>query len=263
MNRSTVSDDSHSDYREFQSQARAAMTDGVWTRRLSGPRFVPFSEREMRTDIPREVIDLISDGKHYYSYRGIPLAKDPFDKALYEVLLYEVKPQTILEFGSFAGGSAVWLADLAKTFELDTHVYSMDIDLGLVVAEARQHPGVTFIQGDCNKVANTLTADMLSKLPHPLVVIDDAHVNVVEVCEHLHRHAMQAGDYLIMEDTIPCIPASFNTDRMADVDWGDWKWQELNLFLERHAAEYLVDRYYTDFFGYNATWNWNGFFKRV
>lgn len=263
MPRSTVCDDSHSDYRRFQSDAQATMVAGVWTQRLDGPRFVPFTERSMRSDLPREVIDLISQGKHYYSYRGIPLAKDPFDKALYEVLLFELRPRTIIEFGSFAGGSAVWLADLSRTFELETHVYSIDIDLSLVSPEARDHAHVTFLEGDCRRIAETLPADMLAAMPHPLLVIDDAHVNTPGVCEHFHRHALQPGDYLVMEDTIPCIPASFNADRMQEVDWGDWKWKGLIPFLERHESEYLIDRYYTDFFGYNATWNWNGFLKRV
>ena len=263
MNQPIVKDDSHSDYQGFQEQARALMAEGVWTNRFADERFVRFDSREMRSDMPREAIDLISKGKHYFSYRGIPLAKDPFDKALYEVLFYEVKPRTVIEFGAFAGGSAVWMADLLKTFELEGHVYSFDIDLGLVVPAALEHPGVTFRQGDCNQIAAMLPAEMLAELPHPWIVVDDAHVNMVEVCEHLHGHGMQPGDYLVMEDTIPCIPASFNEGEMPDVDWGDWKWNDLLPFLEKHASEYLVDRYYTDFFGYNGTWNWNGFFKRV
>ena len=47
------------------------------------------------------------------------------------------------------------------------------------------------------------------------------------------------------------------------VDWGDWKWDEIRDFFVRHPEDYQVDRYFTDFFGYNTTWNWNGFLRRM
>jgi cephalosporin hydroxylase len=108
---------------------------------------------------------------------------------------------------------------------------------------------------------------MLRELPHPLVVIDDAHVNIAGVYRHFHEHALQEGDYLVIEDTIPWMPGSFGpadeTGEAGDVEeWGDWKWHEILRFFEEHGRSYRVDRYYTDFFGLNATWNWNGFVRR-
>ena len=36
--------------------------------------------------------------------------------SLYPMLLFELKPKTIIEIGAFNGGSAIWLADNLELF---------------------------------------------------------------------------------------------------------------------------------------------------
>lgn len=261
MTHGKVDNDSHSDYQQAKTDAERGMVRGVWTSRFQ-PRFVAFTERQLRCDLPREAIGALSEGKHYASYRGMSMAKDPLDRVLYETLFFELQPRTIIELGAYTGASALWMSDVARTFGIDTHVYSVDIDLSLVDQAARQNPSITFLQGDCNRIEQIFPAAMLADLPHPLVLIDDAHVNIDGVYEHFHRHGLQPGDYMIVEDTIPWIPGTFG-QQASDQEWGEWKWEEISRFFSRHADRYRVDRYYTDLFGYNGTWNWNGFLKRV
>lgn len=257
----TIQDDSQSDYHTIKTEAVKSMQRGVWTDRFE-QRFVPFSAREMRCDISRQSIASISEGKHYASYRGIPMAKDPFDIVLYEMLFYELQPRTIIELGAYTGASAYWMADTLRNFQIDARVFSVDIDLSLVDEDVRNDNSVTFLEGDCNHVEQVLPRELLQDLPHPLILIDDAHVNIAEVYSYFHEQGFQRGDYLIIEDTIPWIPGSFGKQNGAQ-EWGDWKWQEIQEFFADHENDYHVDRYYTDFFGYNATWNWNGFVKRL
>jgi cephalosporin hydroxylase len=40
-----------------------------------------------------------------YTYRGVPMLKNPFDLALYLLLLWRLKPRTVIEIGSKSGGS--------------------------------------------------------------------------------------------------------------------------------------------------------------
>ena len=40
---------------------------------------------------------------------------------------------------------------------------------------------------------------------------------------------------------------------------GDAGWKVLKSFLTDYSQYYSVDSFYTDFFGYNGTWNWHGF----
>lgn len=257
----TVHDDSESDYHAIKAEAASSMRRGVWTDRFEN-RFVPFSSREMRCDLSREAIAHMSEGKHYTSYRGLPMAKDPLDLILYQTMFYELQPRIVVELGAYTGASALWMADFLKTIQVDAQVFSVDIDLSLIDAAARSREDIQFIEGDCNKIDEVFTAEQLSELPHPIILIDDAHVNIEGVYGHFHQHAFQSGDYLIIEDTIPWIPGTFGKSD-GEKEWGDWKWQEIRQFFGNHEADYRVDRYYTDFFGYNGTWNWNGFVKRM
>lgn len=260
MTGNKVNSDEHSDYQLIKQQAAQRMQEGVWIDRFP-TRFVPFSTREMRCDLPQQAIANISDGKHYTSYRGLPMAKDPFDLNLYEMLLFELKPRTIIELGAYTGASALWLHDRMSTFGLETQIVSVDIDLALVDSQVRKTANIEFYEGDCNQIEELFPAPELARFAKPLVLIDDAHVNIDGVYRHFHQHGFASGDYLIVEDTIPWIPGTFGKSE-SNEEWGDWKWREISTFFHEFDEDYAVDRYYTDFFGYNATWNWNGFIKR-
>lgn len=256
-----VRDDSQSCYHDVKSQAAASMVRGVWQDRFE-ERFVPLASRELRCDLSRDAIRVISEGKHFQSYRGVAMAKDPFDIVLYEMLFYEVQPRTVIELGAYTGASAMWMADTLRNFEFDAQVIAVDIDLKLVDEQARKHPGTRFLQGDLNAIEKVMPVELLKDLPHPWILIDDAHVNIDGLYTYFHQHGLQEGDYFVVEDTVPWIPGRFGVNE-DEVDWGDWKWDEIQQFFGRHPREYQVDRYYTDFFGYNGTWNWNGFLRRM
>jgi cephalosporin hydroxylase len=111
------------------------------------------------------------------------------------MLIWDVKPKTIIEIGSGSGASAIWMADLVKSYELETQIYSLDVEKPTV-----EHERVRFIHGDSNRIEQGFSSDMLAGLPHPWIVIEDAHVNVLQVVGHFSAH-MTAGDYMILEDT--------------------------------------------------------------
>jgi len=202
-------------------------------RRLAG-RFVGFDERSTATASGRvsEVGELelfMSQGvSACLSWRGRPLFKTVFDFALVPMLLWEVSPNTIFEIGSGTGTSAIWMADVLRTFARTPSIYSVDVR-----APNLAHDGVTFLAGDCRSPASLFPAEVLRDAPHPWIVIEDAHVNVAEVLRHIDRY-MRAGDYLFVEDS------------RGKVD-------DLRGLLSATDNSYSVDTRYTDFFGRNAT----------
>lgn len=210
------------------------------TRRAAG-RYVELAARR-RTAVPRSEVDgatmAMSQGTDAcLAWRGRPLFKTVFDLALYPMILWDVKPGTVIELGSGSGASAVWLADHLTGYGMEAGVLSLDLR-----APALDHPGVSFISGDCERIAEALPASLLSGLPHPWVVIEDAHVNVLGVLSYLHDH-LETGDYLIVEDS---------TIKTAALD----------SYIERFPDCYLVDTHYTDFFGRNATSCFDSIFRR-
>jgi cephalosporin hydroxylase len=205
-------------------------------------RFVPFESRERRTDISMEMWDAImgakrqENGKAGVSWRGIPMRKDPWDVTMYPMIVWEVQPRTIIELGTYIGGSALWLADTATAFQLDTRIISVDIDLSQLQVK---DPRIEYVQYDMFKIEYKPFPVALSDLPHPWLIIEDTHKNIVPVLEYFDPHVIR-GDYLIVEDTC----------HLPTLDL-------LGEFMQEHGSRYRVDTKYVDNFGYNLTWNWN------
>ncbi|SDK05808.1 Cephalosporin hydroxylase [Bradyrhizobium sp. Rc2d] len=168
------------------------------------------------------------------TYKGLIHIKTAFDLALYTRLLWELQPRTILEFGSYQGGSALWFADhMSVLCETPGEVHSFDLHTECIHENAK-HSLVTFHRVDLSEVEN-LDKSLLMELPHPWLVIDDAHVKVFSLFSYL-RDLLVSGDYYVIED----VPIDANR---AVID---------GLQLVEQSG-FLVDTYYTDAFGTNVT----------
>lgn len=235
------------------------------TEPLKSNRFVKISQREDRCDLPLSAWSPLLENAFLQTWKGIVLNKGITEIALYPMLIHELQPQTIIEIGALNGGSAIWLADHLELFGIAGKVYSMDIDLSLLDENAKSDGRVKFFQGDSNKIAATFTPQMLAQLPHPWLVIEDAHVNLVGVLEYFHHNGLMSGDYLIVEDTNPLMWKYWqdNWDDAANIEEGARKLEDLKGWLKSHKEEYLVDTYYHDIYGYNGSKNWNSILKKV
>ena len=85
---------------------------------------------------------------------------------------------------------------------------------------------MTFFQGNSEEIDSAFD---VKHLPHPWIILEDAHVNVNEVITYFEKH-MHRGDYLIIEDSRG----------------------KPQTKLEVPNTLY-VDAYYCDYFGINAT----------
>ncbi|XP_031556460.1 uncharacterized protein LOC116293201 [Actinia tenebrosa] len=248
-----------SDYQKHKAKM-AAEADSM-DRRLQ-----KIEERKEECIFTIEHWKAIFKGKYKSSWRGLPLMKTPFEIITYQQMIWDLKPQTILEFGSNCGGSAIWMADIAKMGEGKCHVYSMDINQGLLEPLAKEkRDDITFIEGDCNKVEKVFPPELLKGLPHPWIVSEDAHVNVEAILEYLHQF-MEPGDYVIVEDTNPFTPSTDDDGGFDFINlkgWGRWKLEVVIDFIRKHPDQYRIDSGYNDFFGYNVSNNMNSYIRRI
>jgi cephalosporin hydroxylase len=218
------------------------------------PPKIPTDKRSWGTTIPYELMMSIQNATHNYSYRGVPMIKNPFDFALYPLLIWNLKPRTIIEIGSKSGGSALWFGNLLDNFGIDGQVYSLDI----VKVTQVSHPRVTFLEADGEALHETLSAEFLNSLPRPFLIIEDAaHTYEISkaVLEFFHPY-LEKGEYIIVEDGII-------SDIVNDPSYSSGPHQALKAFLAEHRDEYEIDGDYCDFFGYNVTWGTNGFLKKI
>lgn len=237
-------------------------TDLSEQKSLKNKRFVKISEREDRCDIPKSAWRPLTENAYLQAWKGVLLEKDPMQIAAYPMLIYELQPKTIIELGALKGGSAIWLADQLELFGIEGKVYSVDNDLSQLDEKAKADSRIHFLEGDCREISTVLPTNLLENLPHPWLVVEDVHENLVGILEHFYHNGLQTGDYLIIEDT---------NKFMWEV-WSDWEDQELiqrgcrklddlRQWLRSHQDEYLVDSYYQDMYGYNASKNWNSILK--
>lgn len=212
-------------------------------------RFVPLSHRAWSSDLGLSLQLSIAIQRSKWNtqnhqlppinWKGVRLVKDPFGMSALPLLIGELKPLTIIEFGALDGGSAIWLADLLEVMEIEGHVYSYDINIDRIDV---QHPKVTFAQVDSMDLSS-FPNELFSKLPHPWLVIEDAHKNVYNLLNFFDSY-MQSGDYFLVEDTL---------------NWR--KYRCLQRFVRNSPNTYEVDTRYTDLYGYNVTWNINGYLR--
>ena len=231
------------DYEAFPEKC-----DKVRQTLLDSPkRFQPISEREDRSDVSVEANLAQLPGKYYIRHRGCMLMKTTNDLIVLKELLGSVRPATVIELGTYTGGSALWMADMLELEGVSsTAIYSMDINLATVQEQVKEikPANVTFMQGDSHKIAEALPTEFLQSLPHPWVVIDDAHENVAGVLEHFARH-MITDDYLVVEDTNPLLTANLGTNCTVPFDFtftGNVLLETVKAFLAKHEKDILTSR---------------------
>lgn len=189
----------------------------------------------------------------YYEYAGHRCVKNPFDLALYMMLLSRERPRTIVEIGSYQGGSAVFFAAQARALDLGAHVYSVDIEKVVDVHD----PDVTFMQGDIHDLGSCEIAAVLAGCPRPLLVVEDGP-HTYEGCMaalEFFDGSLRSGEFIVIED------GNLHDLRIWDLDNGPNR--AIADFHERHPGRYRTAEEYSNFYGRNVTWNTNGYLQRI
>jgi cephalosporin hydroxylase len=206
------------------------------------------------SDIGYDLLMKIQQGTMAYRYRGVPLQKNPFDLALYSLLLDRARPRTLIEIGSYRGGSALWFADQAGLLGLGLEVLSIDIEKPVTVA----NPSVTFLQGDARELGTVLTPALMNAVTRPLLVVEDSShlANTTAAVLEFFDPWLRSGEYIVIEDGI------LSDMRVAHLyDGGPLP--AIEAFLKKSAGRYEIDRGLCDYFGSNVTWNVNGYLRRL
>ena len=186
------------------------------------------------------------------SYRGINTVKCPFDYVLYQMIIMGVKPDLIIEIGSFQGGSALYYSDLLQLLNNGGQVHTIDIQDYINSDLVKNNPNIKIFGGgyqnyDLNN-ANGF---------NNILVIDDGSHQYQDVLQAFEKFSGLVGkdSYYIVEDGVVTY---------LGVD-GNFSGGPLNAIDEiiSQSKDFVIDRKYCDFFGTNATFNPNGYLKRI
>jgi len=209
----------------------------------SHERFVDWEKRinEQNLKFPKLIETQLHLGQGFgycNTWKGKEILKSAEDLNIINMLLWELKPNTVIEIGSGSGSSAEYIMDISKIYNKNINLFSFDIQNNNLF-----NNGINYLFCDCNNITTFENhgIDYLN-LPHPWLIIEDTHCNVFEVVKYFNQYIKQ-GDYLIIED------AWTQQDVIRDL-------MALNTFLK-------LDTKYLDFFGYNNMSSMNGILKHV
>lgn len=133
------------------------------------------------------------------TYRGVTTWKCPLDLWVYQEIIYELRPDLIVETGTAYGGSALFLADLCETMG---HGRVVTIDIRDRAAEV-EHPRLTKLIGSsADPGIRDLVKTAVPTEGPVLVILDSDHSsNHVRAELDLWCDLVTPGSYLIVEDT--------------------------------------------------------------
>jgi len=137
-------------------------------------------------------------------WMGVPLCKAPTDLWIYQELIVAIKPDLIIETGTLAGGSALYLRDMMRADNNYGHVISIDIDMSNVQERAKVD-GIKFYN------ASSVDYDTLAFIRAHIAAYNCKKVMVILDSNHEKEHVLQElnmyaqfvsiGSALIVEDT--------------------------------------------------------------
>lgn len=131
-------------------------------------------------------------------FLGVGILKCPNDLWAYQDIMTRLRPRTVLEMGTFCGGSALWFAYLMDMLRIDGHVWSVDI---ANQHQGVEHPRIAFIDG--SSTDPDLAAMLQKQIARPLLVVLDSDHAEAHVRKELDLYAPMCavGDRLVVEDT--------------------------------------------------------------
>jgi cephalosporin hydroxylase len=132
------------------------------------------------------------------SWFGYQMIKTPLDMWTYQELLVRRRPDVVIETGTFAGGSALFLATI---LDLLGHGRVITIDIA-DMPNRPTHPRLTYVKGSSvdPKIVSHIYEKFGSK--RAMVILDSDH-SADHVYNELVAYSplVQPDDYLIVEDT--------------------------------------------------------------
>jgi cephalosporin hydroxylase len=183
-------------------------------------------------------------------WQGIETEKTPLDLWIYQEILFELKPDVIVETGTFDGGSALYLANICDligggkviTVDLETRPYRP------------KHPRITYVEGHSSTSAEAVgkvTAG-IGDAPKAMVILDSDHGEKHVLDElKIYSKFVTPGQYLIVEDT------NINGHPVLQ-EFGPGPMEALDAFL-RENKDFEIDLSREKFY---LTFNPRGYLKR-
>lgn len=131
-------------------------------------------------------------------FLGIPTRKCPLDTWLYQEIIYDKKPDLIIECGTSHGGSALYMASICDLID-----YGNIVTIDIEDLPRPTHKRIKYLLGSSTdpKIVNQVKEAMVGK-EKIMVILDSDHSESHVLKElRIYNKFVTKGQYLIVEDT--------------------------------------------------------------
>jgi cephalosporin hydroxylase len=220
--------------------------------------FAPAELTESQKQLVAEFQDLLycltdANGNRSYSitWLGYETYKWPADIWLYQEIASRMKPDVIIETGTYRGGSALFLACICEMIG-HGQVLTIDPDIRLA-GERPRHPRITYLVG------SSLDAEIVSRVEK----IVDGQSKVMVILDSVHTRdfvleELKTYSRLVTSDGILVVEDSHVNGHPTYKDFGPGPWEAIETFLLENS-DFYIDRAFERFL---VTANPNGFVRR-
>jgi cephalosporin hydroxylase len=192
----------------------------------------------------------VDKGHHKVTYRGVTAIKCPFDYVIYQMIITELKPDLIIEIGGNKGGGALYLADLLEIIGSGI-IHTIDITDSFDPL-VKNHSRIKTFTNGYSGYDTEQTKDF-----NKILVIEDASHLYDDCINCLHKFSpiVTKGSYYIVEDGI--------IDELGfSKSYQGGPKKAIKEFMKNNY-DFIIDKKWCDMFGENATFNINGYLKRL
>lgn len=207
-------------------------------------------KRVKKEEIVKISVQSIYEGHHKVTYKGIKAIRCPFDYLIYQMIIWEVKPDLIIEIGTNIGGGALYIADLLDGIGNGV-IHTIDI-LDQVHPIVKEHKRIKFFTSGWKDYDIELTRGF-----EKILIIEDASHTYEDTSGILNKfHDIVSKDsYFIIEDGII-------NEIGLEKEYHGGPLKAIREFIPKNQ-NYIVDKKWCNMFGENATFNVNGYLKKV
>jgi len=201
----------------------------------------------------REVLKHMQKGMmQQSSYFGIQAWKCPTDFWIYQEILFETRPDVVLEIGCNRGGGTLALQHICDNLG-HGRVISVDISLDKLAPAVRADKRITFIEADASHCFDQVSG-LIGADERVLIIEDSSHTydNTLAVLRQ-YAALVKVGDYFIVEDSI----CDHGLDMSDNPQPGPY--EAIETFVSENP-DFAIDR---DRERFLITWNPKGYLQRI
>ena len=130
---------------------------------------------------------------------GVPAVKKPLDLWIYQEIIWETRPNFLIEAGSYKGGSALFYASI---FDVIGEGRVITIDVQDMASRTISHPRITTIVG--SSVSDDIVSQVRQIVGTQTAMVSlDSDYSMRHVLKEMELYSqfISIGNYMVVEDT--------------------------------------------------------------